>query len=155
DVVADRLDQAALQPGLVRTAGAGRDAVDVGADLLVGGLGPNQGDLAATGSDSRHLVARQVEAGPAARDRRLAALGDDLAEVLGDAAGVLVLDGDRRALRFVDEDDAHAAMEVALALEPLADERGIEARLVAEDLGIRREGDDRAAAAEVLDPLQL
>src|SRR5262249_44675938 len=45
--------------------------------------------------------------------------------------------------------------EVALALQPLADELGVEPRLVAEDLGIRAEGDDGAGAAEVADALQL
>ena len=44
-VVADRLDDAALEAVLVRAAGGGADAVDVGAEALVGRFGPLQGDF--------------------------------------------------------------------------------------------------------------
>ena len=112
DEVAHRLDDARLEAGLVRAAGAGGDAVDVGADVLVGGLGPLQRDL-----DARTR--------PCARARRrcgwigaLAALGDDLRQVVGDAAVVRELE--LLAGGLVLEDDVQPAVQVGLGLEPLA-----------------------------------
>src|SRR5262249_9262030 len=139
----------------VGAARARRDAVHVRADVLVGGLGPDQGHLAAAAGGAGELVADEVERGGSGRYRRFSALGDDLAQVLGDAAGVEVLDASGRRLRLVDEDDLDAGVEVALALERVADELDVEARLVAEDLGVGPEGGERAGAARLLDPLEL
>ena len=76
--------------------------------------------------------------------RVLASLRDDLRQVFGDAAVVLVGILARRALRLVAEDDRHAAVQVALRLQPVADEGRVEARLEAEHVDVGSEGDARA-----------
>ncbi|EAU62171.1 conserved hypothetical protein, partial [Stigmatella aurantiaca DW4/3-1] len=142
DVVAHRLHHRAAQARLVRAALRGGDAVDVGADVLVRGLRPHQRGLQA------HLaVARVVEDGATRGHHRLVALGHDLVEVLGDAPVVLVRHRGGGAGRLVLPDDRHALVQVALGLQALADELGIELQLLAEDLRIRLEGDGRAGAA--------
>ncbi len=69
--IADRLDDAALEAALVGAARRGADAVDVGADRLVGRFGPLQGDL--------HLlaVALRASVNGSLGDRRLLAVGDE------------------------------------------------------------------------------
>ncbi len=96
---------------------AGRNAVDVAADVLVGGLGPLQHQL--------HLEPVLLFE----REGRFvhglgAALADDLLQVVGDAFGVL--EGVLLPCGLVVEDDLDAAMEKARHFEPLADDGGVE-----------------------------
>ena len=62
DVVAHRLDDSAAQSGLVRSALRRGDSVDIAAQMLVGGLGPDQRDLEA------HLPFAGLVEEPARRD---------------------------------------------------------------------------------------
>ena len=109
-VVADRLDDGPLEAALVRAAGSGADAVDVGTNHLVGRLGPLQGDF--------HFVAvaaRQTEG--SLGDGRLLALGDQPGQEFGDAAGmgeVLSL-----ARHLVLEDDLQPGMDIRHVLQVL------------------------------------
>ncbi len=68
DVVPDGLHQARAQARLVGAAVGGGDAVDVAADVLVGGLGPGQGQL------QPRLLAGDVERRGAGGHQRLAPL---------------------------------------------------------------------------------
>src|SRR6185369_7107964 len=70
--------------------------------------------------------------------------GDDLAQVLGDAAVVAVVHLGRRRRGLVAKDDLHPLVEVALRLQALADQLGVEANLVPEDVGVGREGEGGA-----------
>ena len=75
DEVADRLAEAGAEAVLVRAARAGRDAVDVAADVLVGRLGPLQRELDA-GRRCRRARARTApRARRARRARRPACAG--------------------------------------------------------------------------------
>src|SRR6202030_2849561 len=75
-----RFYDARLEPGFVRPAVGRADAVDVGADRLVGRFGPLEGGLdlavAVAGLEERQL-----------RDLWLLSVRDQLAEELRDAAG--------------------------------------------------------------------
>ena len=120
DVVADRLAEAGAEAVLVGAAGAGGDAVDVAADVLVGRLGPLQRELDAdvavapvAGQRERRLV-----------DGALVALDDQPIQVGDDA--VLVDEGVARAGRLLDEGQLDAAVQVARRLEALAQQRGVE-----------------------------
>ena len=124
DEIPDRLADARAQAVLVRAAGAGGDAVDVAAQVLVGRFGPLQHAVeaqAVLAVDRERLLV----------DRLRAALGDDLAEVVDDAFVVLVDDLVLRDL--VVEGDLHALVQVADDLEPLADGRRVE-------LDLRKDG---------------
>ena len=142
EVVADRLDEARLQAVLVRASRGGRDTVDVRAEVLVRRLGPLEGDL-----EARVRVADEDEA--VRVGRHLAALGDDFQEVVGEPPVVRVFLAGDGLLRLVDEDDAEAAVEVGLRLEPVADLLRVE-REPPEDLRVGPEADGRPAAAHLL-----
>ena len=140
DVVADRLAEAGAEAVLVRAAGAGGDAVDVAADVLVGRLGPLQRELDAdvavapvAGQRERRLV-----------DGALLALDDQPVQVGGDA--VFVDEGVARAGRLLDEGQLEAAVQVARRLEALAHQRGVELD-AREDRRVGMELDGGAGAA--------
>ena len=92
DEGAHRLDDRRAKALLVRPALRGRDAVDVGADGLLVRLGPLQRHL-----DAEPGLAGALEVEDLRRGRRLAAVGDQLGQEVGDAARVL--EGLRRARR--------------------------------------------------------
>ena len=144
DEVAHRLDDAALQAALVRAAGAGGDAVDVALDVLVGGLGPLERALDDRGAVGA-LVAREIEG---ALHRMFGAVGDDLGQVVGDAA--VVREGGLVAADLVLEHHLEAAVEVGLGLQPIAHLRGIELRARAEDLVVGAEQGAGAGAARLV-----
>src|SRR3954468_15357084 len=72
-----------------------------------------------------------------------------LARVSRDAAVVREGFFPRRRLRLVAEHHHHAAVQVALRLQPVADEGYVELRLEPEDVGVGGEGDAGAGAARV------
>ena len=117
DEVPHGLADARAQPVLVRAAGAGRDAVDIAAQVLVGRFGPLEHAV-----EAQAILA--VDRERLLVDRLRAAIGDDLAEVVDDALVVLVDDLVLRDL--VVEGDLHALVQVADHLEPLADGRRVE-----------------------------
>ncbi len=82
DEVADRLADAAAQSAFVRAARSGRDAVDVGPDVLVGRLGPLQREV-----EPQPIVFGQRERRFV--DRLRAALFDDLLQVVDQPFAVL------------------------------------------------------------------
>jgi hypothetical protein len=102
DEVADGFPEARAEPVLVRAAGAGRNAVDVRAHVLVGRLRPSQREVQADAA----LVAfaRQRERDFVDGDRL--ALGEDFLQVIDEA--FLVLIDDLLARRLVLERDADA-----------------------------------------------
>jgi hypothetical protein len=144
DVVPHRLAEARAQSALVRPAGAGRNPVDVGPQVLVGRFRPLQDDV------------EPQPVGLVERKRQLvhrfrAALGDDLLQVVGDA--LVVLEDRFGARRFVLEGDLETLVQVARHLEPLCDDLGVELDL-REDGGVRVEVDLRAGAARAAQLLQ-
>ena len=142
DEVAHRLEHRCPQTGLVGAAVACGDAVDIGADRLVGGLGPGQRHL-----DADVVLPGDVERAGGGGNDGAAAPGDEFVEVFADTALVdeLLLDGGR--LRLVAEDEREAAVQVALRFEAVAHLGDVEGQLFAEDLGIGLEGDLGAMAA--------
>ena len=141
DIVAHGLRHARTEPVLVRAAGRSRNAVHIRAHVLLGGFGPDQGEL-----EAGLALAREVEG--AAR-RALPPLRHDAGEPVREAALVRHLFADRGLLRLVEEHDAEAAMEIRLGLEPLADLLGVENELP-EDLDVGPEANRRARAAHFL-----
>ena len=122
------------QPVVVRAARSGRNAVDVAANVLVGGLGPLQHQV-----EPRAALALEQERRVVNRLR--AARRDDLLQEVRQP--FLVLKDVLRALGFVLERDAHTLVDVADDLEPLADERRVEFDL-REDRRVGMEIDGRA-----------
>jgi len=135
---ADGLGDRGVEAVLVGAAGGGGDAVGVGADVLVGALGPLEDGLQPHAVLLGDVERRGVR-------RRLAARGDQLGEVVGDAVGVDDLD--LLAARLVPEDDGEPAVQVGLGLEPLPDPLGVQSGLFAEDLRVGPEMDDRPVLA--------
>ena len=117
DEVAHRLADARAQAVLVRAAGAGRDAVDVAADLLVGRLGPLHRQVDAEAVVLREHERRLVDRSACSRREQLLQVGLDAVGVLERLA---------RLRRLVLEDDLHALVEVARHLETLADDGRVE-----------------------------
>ncbi len=148
DVVAHRFADAGAQAVLVRAARAGGDAVDVAAQVLVGGFGP--------------LKARPRRGFRRCRaPARTAASCTGLACVRCRIFFEVVERGPPRAGRCPScwltssfEDDLHALVQVAGDFEALADEFGVELGL-GEDGRIGMEVDGRAAAARLAQLLQL
>ena len=147
DEVADGLADARPQPVLVGPARAGGNAVDVAAQMLVGGLRPLQHEVdpgavrvVVAGEPERRLVHR----------RRLP-VGDDAPRVVGQP--VLVMEAVGPSRRLVGEGDGHPPVEVAGHLQPLGDDVGVEGR-GREDGGVGPEEDRRAAAAGGAEPAQ-
>ena len=110
---------AAQHPQLVGAAVAGRDRVDERADVLVGRLGPGQGQVAAEAVVLVLALEHERQRG----DPLVAALAVDRVEEVGDAAVVAELDA--RLVLLVDELDDQPLVEVGLDLEPLGDQRGV------------------------------
>ncbi len=127
DEGADRLDDGAVEAVFVGAARVGGDAVDVGADVLLGGLRPLERGLQADAVLLRHVEDDGVR-------RRVAALGDELGEVVGDAVGVEELH--LLAGGFIAEKNGQPTMKVSLRLQALADYLGVEAPTLSEDLRI-------------------
>src|SRR5207245_1642720 len=129
----------ALEAILVRAAGGGRDAVDVGLDPLRRLLGPGERALEV---QPVLLLGEREQLAP---ER---AVADDPGEERLEAVVVMI---DRLGVgRLVAEDDREATVQVGLGLEALGDDLRVEAD-VGEDLGIGPEGDRRAAAARRAD----
>ena len=101
---------------LVGAAVAGRDRVDERADVLVGRLGPGQGQVAAQAV----VLVLALEDERQGRDPLVVALGVDGVEEVGHAAVVAELDV--RLVLLVDELDHQPLVEVGLDLEPLGDQ---------------------------------
>ena len=150
DVVAHCLHEAGLEPILVRAAHLGGDAVHVALHELVGGLAPAEREL-----ELHAVLVRLVEGRGSGRHDPLAAIGDQLGDVLGDAAVVTEGHLGLWLRRLVHEDDLEPLVQVALRLEALLDQLHVEGELVAEDLRVRREGDGRARAARIAHRLEL
>ena len=138
-VVADRLDDAALEAVLVRAAGDGADAVDVGAEASRRSIRSTAGRP----PSSRRLPSSQVER--RLGDGRLLPVGDELAEELGNAAGVRQVE--RFAGDLVLEGDLQAAVDVRHVLQVGLDQVGVEVRGL-EDLRVGLEVDGRAVPAK-------
>ncbi len=137
-VIADRPGQRLLDTVFVGAAGARGDAVRVGLEDAVRGLGPAQ----------RHLHADRIvplDQEGLGMDRRLAALVEELVEELRDALRVMELLP--VTARLVAEDDLEPLVEVALRFEGLEDALRIELRPRAEDLRVGTEVYRRADPA--------
>jgi hypothetical protein len=106
---------------LVRAARAGGDAVHVAADVLVGRLGPEEGQVefhAALVALARLRERRVVHRRRGAVLRRSSG---------GSPRALVVLEDDASApARLVLEDDLQSLVQIARDLEPLADDRRIE-----------------------------
>ena len=144
DVVAHRLAEAGAETVLVRAAAAGGNAVDVTAEMLVGGFGPLQHEL------DLHAVFLLE------RERRFVhrlagSLRDDLLQVVDQA--FLVLEDVFLPGGLVLERHLDAAMQVAGDLETLADDLRIEFDL-RKNLRIRLEVHRGAGAARGADLFQ-
>src|SRR5262245_48438024 len=144
-VVAHRLREAGAEAVLVRPARRGRDAVHEGEDALVRRLGPRERGVQV------EVVLLLVDREDLARERRRAALADDLPEVRPEPV-IVAIDG-LRAGALVVELDGEAAVEIRLRLERLRDALRVEAD-VGEDLRVGTEEDRRAAAAPRTDLLE-
>jgi hypothetical protein len=120
DECAHRFDDGGPEALLVRPPLGGGDAVHVGPDRLFVGLGPLQGGLDAKAAVAATLRRREVEG--LRRGGRLPAIGHDLGQKVGDAAGV----GKRlfRPGRLVDEDDLQPLVQEGLGVEAEADGLG-------------------------------
>ena len=118
EIVAHRLGEAVLQPVLVRAARRRRDAVDERQDAFLGRLGPRERAL-----DDEAVLAVGVER---LGDLLLVAVGDQLLDVLGDAA--VVVEGLGLLVDLVLEDERQAAMQIRARLEAFADDRRLEGR---------------------------
>ncbi len=94
------------------------DAVDVAAQVLVGGLRPLQHAIEAQGRS------RALPANGSSCTGRAPPLGDDLAEILEDA--VLVLEDVASVSRFLLEADLDALVQVAGDLEAFPNQRRVE-----------------------------
>ena len=100
----------------MRAAGAGRDAVDVTAQVLVGRLRPLQHEL----EPRTTLVPRPLQRERRIVHRRRLALGDDLLQIVDESFAVL--EGLPFLLGLVLKDELDALVQVARRLQPLADD---------------------------------
>ena len=122
---------------------AGGDGVDERPDVLVGGLGPGQREMAAEAVVVLLALEHERQRG----DALVAALGVDGVEEIGHAAVVAELHA--RVVLLVDELDDQSLVEVGLDLEPLGDQHRVVVERL-EDLRVGREGDGRARASRRL-----
>ena len=134
DEIAHRLADSGAQAVLVRAARGGGDAVDVAADVLVGGLGPLQDAVEPEAVLPGHREGRFVHG-------LRATLGDDLSQVLDEPFLVRVEGLLARAL--VLEGDLQSLVQEARDLESLADDRRVELDL-REDRRVGMEVDRRS-----------
>ena len=142
--IPDRLAEPCAQAALVGTAGAGRHAVHIAPDVLVGRLRPLRHQVdppAALVVVLRHREDRVVH-------RRLAARLHDMSQVVRQA--VAVAEGALLLARLVVEDDANAGMEVADDLQPVQDQVPVQCGL-RKDLRVRPEEHGGARAARRAD----
>jgi hypothetical protein len=146
DEVAHRLAKTGAKAVLVRPARPGRDAVDVAADVFVGGLRPLERDVEPTppSSPSRASVKGVSCTGVAVRS-------EDRLQVVGQPLGVL--EDELLPRRFVLERDLDAAVQVARHLEPLLIDLGVELDL-REDRRVGAEEHRRTAPPRRPDLLQ-
>ncbi len=124
---------------------AGRNAVDVAAQVLVGRLGPLQDEIEP--QPGLVVLARQRERRVVHRLRVAAPSGSSSdSRRCPRRAGTSRASAARRLGRLVLEGDLEALVQVARDLEPLADDRGVELGL-RKDRRIGTEEDRRARAA--------
>ncbi len=144
DEVPDRLADAGAQAVLVRAAGAGRDAVDVASQVLVGCFGPLEHAIEAQSVlaiDAERLLVHGLRT----------TVGNDLPKVVDDAFVVLV---DHLVLRdLIVEGHFDAFVQVADDLEPLAESGRVELDL-REDRRIGMEVHRRPGATSLPDFLE-
>ena len=135
DVVAHGLAEPGAKAVFVRAARAGRDAVDVAAQVLVGRFGPLQHELRLRARcPSAARTALRARASPPRSATIFLQVVDEAFVVLKHGLG---------ARRLVLEGDLHAAMQVAGDLEPLANHRRIE-------LDLRKDRRDRDGRTRVV-----
>ena len=144
DVVADGLAEPGAKTVLVGATRPGGYAVDVAAQVLLGGFCPLQDEL---DLDAVLLLERErrLVHGPGAL------LADDLLQIVDEA--FLVLKHVPPAARLVFEGHLHAAVQVAGDLEPFADDRRVEFDLW-KNLRVGLEEDGGARAPRRTDLLQ-
>ena len=120
DEVAHRLADAGAQAGFVGAAGAGRHAVDVAAEMLVGRLRPLQHEVDARAG----LVVVPAEGEDLLVHRRRAARADDVGQIVLQPLGVL--EDPFLAAALVVEDDADSLVQVADDLQAFGNDGRIE-----------------------------